>query len=344
MIVPASCNSIIGISLLDYAYLALNVYHDHNDDKLIGIRPFNLSHIYDLKTAIQSGKEGWARILQPQISIQSTKGFFADLYVKIYHKKIQHIMVAFRGTYVKKDYEEDAETWWETVLPGTKHKEKIPSYWEEAKLFLILSSKIISRLEKYNLLDENCGHHITGHSLGGALANLVAAKTFVCRPTELNNTTLPNIPNIISFNAPGIGDMPNLYNCEYAEGQVISMRAKYDMISALGTPYGYVINNIVKEGFKKAKKAFAIEQSKEHKNFKQLLCDRVINLCDTRQRFIQLSAAKALYEQHSMNNFLRTIANDQNHALLDFDRLKSWARSHGGKNHDESCAPMIAAA
>lgn len=42
MIVPSFCNLTECVGVLDYAYLATNVYHDHTDNTLLGKRPTRL--------------------------------------------------------------------------------------------------------------------------------------------------------------------------------------------------------------------------------------------------------------------------------------------------------------
>jgi hypothetical protein len=331
MIVPAICNGLNGISLLDYAYLALNVYHNHRDDALIGFRPFHLESLILLKNYINN-KNGWIQLKLPELTLDSTSGFYAELYVKIYLQKIQHIMVAFRGTSVKNDYTEDIQTWWKTVTAYTDNKANTPTYWPYATAFMQNCTSVISELDHMNLLADFCGHHITGHSLGGALANLVAAKAFICKPADIS-VALPNVPYVISFNAPGIGNMPGICDGFY-EGQVISMRAQYDMISALGVPYGYVINNIIPEGYDTAKRAFNIERASESASLKQLLCNETF-FCDSIERTIQTESTDAFLQQHSMANFLKMIIKHEGQASTTFNTIKSWAREHGGKNHDE---------
>jgi hypothetical protein len=330
MIVPAVCNGLYGIGLLDYAYLALNVYHNHKDDGLLAFRPNISDSVAALKDFIKN-RNGWTQINFDSIFMPTTSSFYAELYVKVYNNKIRHIMVAFRGTYVKSDYVEDIKTWWKTVAAYADNKANMPTYWLQAAGFMQNCCSVISRLDHMNLLADFCGHHMTGHSLGGALASLVAAKAFICKPADIS-VALPNTPYVISFNAPGIGNMPGV--CDgFFEGQVISMRAKYDMVSALGVPYGYVINNIIPEGYEAAKRAFNIEHDKKELPLKQILCNETL-FCDSIERTIQVEAMHALLQQHSMYNFLKMISNHGSQASTTFNIMKSWAREHSGKNHD----------
>ena len=109
-------------------------------------------------------------------------------------------------------------------------------------------TKMIRELAIAGVLADQCTHHVTGHSLGGSLANLVAGSALIVRPPAHYHARFPIAPDVISFNAPGIGEMEYVSESQFHQGQVVNIRAKYDVVSTIGTPYGYVINNDVPEG------------------------------------------------------------------------------------------------
>jgi hypothetical protein len=333
------CNAIHTSGLLDYAYLAANVYHSHKDDKLMGFRPNKYRSIRELRNDM-SHRTGWYQLDFPQLQMSHDWSFYADLYAKVYYGKIQHLMISFRGTDKFLDYIEDALHWWNTVLPdGNLIEWSIPGYWDYALDFIMKCNRVIKDLDNHGLFAKICGQHVTGHSLGGALANLVAGKGAICMPPS-TNVWLPVMPDIISFNAPGIEGMRHVDCSGFPQGQVISMRAQYDMVSALGKSYGYVMNNIIPEGCAEAKQAFEMQQGIEAPvTAGQQLCDKN-DLCLDQERVRELMSAGAFYEQHSMDNFLRLILKDMDSPTFAFESIRHWAQNHGYWNHDRTAAPL----
>jgi len=333
------CNGFYGIGLLDYAYLAFNVYHGKDSEKQLGQLPRTVDSLPRLISNIQS-HEGWFQLRFPEVRMLHDFGFYAEFYVKVYRGKIRHLMVSFRGTDNFYDGGEDVLTWWNTVLPGSEYySQKIPHYWHYALTFILKCKKVIKQLDSHDLLADYVGHHVTGHSLGGALANLVSATAAICQPVGIR-AHLPVMPNVISFNAPGIGAMQGIHKDPFNEGMVISMRAKYDLVSALGEPYGYVINNIVPEGYQDAENAFDIEHQIDTFSFRQVLCD--VNVaCIGEQRIDQALNAKAFLKQHGMAHFLKLIANQPSALAFTFEQLRSWGMNHGGQNHNLNATPMF---
>lgn len=350
MMIGSVCNSVYDIGLLDYAYLALNVYNSPKDDKLLGFRPQKVDSIESMKKMIDK-QQGWFHLDFPRLKITSglhnEYDFYAELYVKVYYGKIQHIMTAFRGTCKKYDIAEDISTWWKTILPYSDHfKSSIPEYWDYASTFIMTTSRIISLLDNEGLLTQWCGQHFTGHSLGGALANMVSGFNMICMPAQMHSH-LPVALDVISFNAPGIGNIKHVDNALLNQERVISMRAKYDMVSALGKPYGYVINNMIPEGLSDAREAFTLENNIEHESLAHKVTDiaakatalaglPTLGLAENHlnQRLQQTLDGKSLYEQHSMDNFFKVLASCNDTTSMNFQDLQKWSQQHGQFNAD----------
>lgn len=338
MLSPDSCNYSGSIALLDYAYLALNVYHTPKDNKLLGFRPQPIKNLQNIKQRAQYNTEGWYQLQTEDVFLPTTQPFYADVYVKIYRNKIRHIMLAMRGTVpsIAGNISEDVKTWWKAVVSSNQSILNEPSFYtHQLSFFLVNFDRVVGRLSKLNLIADDCAFHATGHSLGGALANLVSAAAI---PVSAQPFT------VISFNAPGIASMQGVSTSAFREGQVISMRATYDFVSAISEPYGYVINIKIPQHYTQAKQAFAIEAAKNsegHRTFKQTMCDAVLG-CDTYQRLEQASDLyDSLLAQHSMDNFIHVIAQNPSVASRSFIQLIQWAQNHGGMNHNETAMALL---
>ena len=135
--IGSMCNFIKGVALLDFAYLALNVYHTPGDEKYLGLRPGVERSMEALIDDMQK-HDGWFQLDFSELKILHEFGFRAELYAKVYDGKIQHLMTAFRGTVTASDMAEDALTWWNTVLPGSsQYSQAIPHYFDYALAFII---------------------------------------------------------------------------------------------------------------------------------------------------------------------------------------------------------------
>ena len=89
MSVPASCNATRIVGLMDYAYLTTNVYHDPSQDPLLGKSPYVVNTMSRLIRSVGSDRRGWHEIQFSQVCLPKKHGMYAELYVKIYNKKIQ---------------------------------------------------------------------------------------------------------------------------------------------------------------------------------------------------------------------------------------------------------------
>lgn len=359
MIVPAACNATRTLGLMDFAYLSLNAYHDPKENALIGRRPKKVTNTTLLKNIIASNQTGWFQLTYPEIYIpEDAKGVHADFYVKIYHGKIQHLMVAFRGTVTQQDKFEDFITWNKSVLQGADTPLPDLGYWQAAMHYLVRVRSVIIDLDHAGLLSSRCDYSFTGHSLGGALANLAIASGYIHYPARSSLTQdLRLMPKAISFNAPGIGAMPDVAkNFPYLQGQVVSMRATGDLVSAIGTPFGYVINNDVPEGRHAAEeslKAFRIaEDINQHdKGIVDVAC-KSLSLCSMAKHDIDAVATtlqipavrKGYYDQHILSHFMKMIMAQPSALTMTFMQLTGWACKHGDLNHDESAAPLYSLA
>lgn len=287
---------------------------------------------------LKNGNKEWFQIAYGPVNLSFKNEFYADLYLKIYKGKIRHIMVAFRGTMPTRpsNLGEDAITWGDNVMLGNDFLTPIPTFWPYAEIFIHNVAKLIKEYDAADLLAPRVSYHITGHSLGGALANMVNAKAYILKMPHMKSY-VPHVADTITFNSPGIGSMP-ISTSKFHQHRVITMRAEYDVVSCIGKPYGYIINNILPEGYASGKQGFEL--------------DHLLQIVNKWDPFIQLKEAADLtvaptiaYDnrhflgQHSMANFLKVIIAQSDCIALDFLRLRHWADQHGGLNHNFKSEP-----
>ncbi len=237
----SSCQSKKSLTLLDFGFLAANVYHSKNDQ--LGKKPIVISRLDKLEHVIASNMCAWIHYVDPSVALNPKNGFYAEFLLKIYDGRIQHCMIAIRGTddHKASNIWQDVKTWGWNALDDDDKNTKQPSYITQVKVFASRCRDLISMLDKNKLLASKVTMNITGHSLGGALANLVVADNLKTRPTYLTSF-MKAMPNVISFNAPGIGNMQGITATKLYQSYVKSIRSKYDVISKIGKSYGDVID------------------------------------------------------------------------------------------------------
>ena len=338
------CNALSCVGILDYAYLATNVYHDHKQDYILGMRPVDAKHMDDLIGHVKEGKEGWAMIDFVTGSPTLANEFYAEFYVKIYEGKIHHLMVAFRGTVPSKigNLLEDAVTWGSNALFTNYMVTPTPTFFAQVVSFLSHVCDVIADLDAHDLLANYVVYHLTGHSLGGALANMVAARSMHLTPAS-TKAHIPIIHDVITFNPPGIGAMYN-YSDKLPQYRTISMRAQYDLISRVGAPYGYIVDNVIPEGFEQCQKAMLLGETLLQNNVEELANLPEDLLMKPVDRILKMGLlayeGRDFLEQHSMANMLNVIRNQINSPTMDLVRVRSWADKHNGLNHDFAAAPL----
>jgi len=314
MKIPAfSCNHLHYISLLDYAYLSLSAYHDAGDLSNIGKFP---NSVASLDSILSSHTAGWYQDQTPAMLMPISNNFYADLYYKVYENKVQHVMLAIRGTVASKlgNDLEDAQAWYSAVKDESAEL-STPDYFDKLTDFIVKIYNQLEKLRNLNLLSDRCTYHVTGHSLGGALANLINAHKIPL------NTETGKPPYVISFNAPGIRGMPNVATFDSLLDHTLNVRATYDFISKIGERYGEVVNIHVPEKYETAKACFQLaanyEDARAWDAFGYLLTGHVekavINAYDSEIKNplsgieIKKDFLESVLQQHSMSNLLNVI-------------------------------------
>ena len=192
------------LTILDYALLSQHIYHPER----------SLTRLKPRDSKLGKGYEGWVRFTDVDPKMHSSSNFFAQLYVKFQDGLAREAVVAIRGTVVGRldNDVEDIVSWWSDVL-AEGGADRLPGYLSPAIKFYY-EAKAYVRHYFPNITQVS----VTGHSLGGAVAQLI---TLTGHPAKA-----------VVFNSPGCGNMPGI-NPNYT-GLVYSINAKYGFINKVG--------------------------------------------------------------------------------------------------------------
>ncbi len=163
--------------------------------------------------------DGWHLINGLPGFIPSNLNYFAGLYVKYYRGQPVAATVAIRGTVatIVGNDGVDMVSWFADVF-GQGHDDRVPSYMGPIWHFVQTCYRTLKK--KYPSIRMT----VTGHSLGGALAQLVPLKYF-------------SIPAVV-FNSPGCGHIPGIMGFNY--GLVHNVNSTYGLINKVGVTVGEV--------------------------------------------------------------------------------------------------------
>ncbi len=197
--------------------------------------------------------------------------FFARLYIR--KSEINHTadaaVIAFRGTMPLKHPFNDISDFKMAVL------HELPISYKSARVFFHKARWYVR--ENY----PDVPIKLTGHSLGGALAQLIAAK---------------NEQTAVTFNSPGIGDLPDV-NPDKVYMRIHNINAKDGYINEIGKVIGTIQTIEITQGESDLNEASKIEQE----NVDPMLgLDGLI----AKEANITSEKAKGYFQQHLIANMI----------------------------------------
>src|SRR3990167_9600486 len=178
------------LTILEYAELSKHVYTpEHN---LLGKRHVDVDRHY-IESVLPTLRSStiWFRDIDVDPRMQTHNAFYAQLYIKIDRQVPRYAVVAYRGSDNVPNYIVDAVSWTSHVLGEGAHVIAPPVYTSEAKAYF---DACCYYFKNYFPSIRISDISVTGHSLGGALAQLMLARYL-----------LPHAA--VTFNPPGIGEI-----------------------------------------------------------------------------------------------------------------------------------------
>jgi hypothetical protein len=226
--------------ILDSAYISSDMYYDQP-----GTNTKNAFSVGVLSKQAQNiPADGWYRIDGIPFSTPPSLHYYAALYLKFEQGEALHAVIAFRGTVMKAaNLFVDLTSWCSDVMGDGSHAVTPPLYYSFSLSFTQACMNYLKN-SPFSYLASPGRYTYAGHSLGGALAQLMA-------------TASPYPAKAIAFNSPGCGNISVVNNnlCP----NVTNINARFGLINKAGKPTGPVTYVEVTERENEAKALFRSE-------------------------------------------------------------------------------------
>lgn len=221
--------------------------------------------------------------------------FYAQFWVK---KDGSEAVIVIRGTDDLDNVLVDIKSWYPDVV-FNNHTDNCPQ-----RYFRLASAYYQKCIDYLRVNYPKTRLSLTGHSLGGALAQLIIA--------------LPQRPHpVIAFNSPGIGYMAP--KAETVSPLIHNINSRYGFINKVGKVFGSVDYVDVPEKEDEARNYFESKRDEEiekkiltinpgNLNFKnQMISDRITN----DEKIEDISLALSLYPQHAISNLVTALRDEK---------------------------------
>jgi hypothetical protein len=207
------------LKIVEYAALSAHVY-DPNKTQIRGIK---IKTLEASNLAFEPSIE-WYRIIFSSRDNFPSWGFYAQLYVKFSQGRVTDAVMVIRGSSSLKDYWIDFQSFASDVLADGR-KDKIPHYLH---LAITTYNKYRRYLSSAKILENrSTSLKITGHSLGGVIAQLI--------PFQAGYPAIA-----ITFNSPGCGHLLNDKSRsveDYCQ-HIVNVDSRYGIINKIGLKVG----------------------------------------------------------------------------------------------------------
>ena len=192
-----------------------------NDIKILEMAYLS-QNVYEAKNKLPEYMNNWFIPKNFKNLYSPTSDFFARLYLrKNQAGQMDAAVVAFRGTMPLQHLTNDIADFQIALL------HELPIRYQAARVFFHKARSYVR--ENY----PGVRIKLTGHSLGGALAQLIAAK---------------NKQIAVVFNSPGIADLPEIHSSEHYQPYIHNINSTDDAIHKIGRTIGTVQNIDVIQG------------------------------------------------------------------------------------------------
>lgn len=305
------------LNVQQYAILARHIYNVNKplfgqraECSTIVLSVDNLakgSVIKDMETFVRDTPNNWARIADFDNIIMPEDPFYGGIYIKFAKGRVIDAVICYRGTAIAHPSDDvvDIKSWYSDVMGDSKHDE-VPKFYGQA-IDLYHKAELYVR-EYFPYLREIT---VTGHSLGGALAQLIV-------------TLAQCFTAAVTFNAPGIGDMPDVNNDEMSN-RIHNVNSKYGFINKIGKVLGSI--DYVDVPNEEARARAALVAYYDNKDIEKEIVEHKLNTLGIIEAMIDVDANRlaevgdgilAIYPQHSMDNLLATISKNSQIAHKSF--------------------------
>lgn len=203
--------------LLEYAAFAQHTYDSTNGRHK---RITGTTAIYDFDPT-KPLSSGWQQVHRLPKQYAQHHSFYAELFVLVQHHRAVEAVVAFRGTLITQLRND-----WSDIKITAMHG--LPVNFSQALAFCDHAERFLKRQYGYAV-----PLSMTGHSLGGMIAKLVAIKRH---------------RKAVAFNAPGIGEEKLVNSHHDYDKQIANINSTKGAINKIGKSIGQISYVPLKQG------------------------------------------------------------------------------------------------
>ena len=189
------------------------------------------------KKKVSLPNQRWCCLHQLDPDMKPKNYSYSQLYIKFYGAKATNAVIAVRGSFWLSDFVKDYKCWRHDIDNKTLHNIIPEPYYAQTAAYTIIVHDYLKRYYPHllnNLI-------FTGHSLGGAIAQLILLRSGFTYST-------------VAFNAPGVGHMPDI-NLKL-KNTITNVNARYGLINKVGLTLGQCYQIDISEQEAQAKELF----------------------------------------------------------------------------------------